>query len=134
MLDKLSKYQPIAHTVLRIVAGFLWMPHGAQKLFGFLSDSPDHAQLFSQMWFAGVIEFGGGLLIMLGLFTRVAAFIGSGEMASAFFMAHFPRGFWPLENRGELPVLYCFLWLFFFVAGAGSFSLDAMLKKRRIGG
>jgi putative oxidoreductase len=131
MLEALGKYQSVFHNVLRIVAGFLWLPHGAQKLFGFLSQSDNTAELFTRMWFAGVIEFGGGLLIMLGLFTRPVAFIAAGEMASAYFIAHFPQGFWPLANRGELAALYCFLWLFFSVAGPGSFSVDAMMARKK---
>jgi putative oxidoreductase len=131
MLERLDRLRPAFHNLLRIMAGFLWAPHGAQKLFGFLRDSGETAELFSRTWFAGAIELGGGLLIMVGLFARTAAFIGAGEMAFAFFLAHFPSGFWPLANRGELAALYCFVWLYFFVAGPGDFSLDAWLARRR---
>jgi putative oxidoreductase len=84
----------------------------------------------SQMGIGGVLEFVGGLLLMLGLFTRPVAFILSGTMAVAYFQMHAPRGFWPLQNRGELAVLYCFLFLFLAVAGGGEWSLDRLLRRR----
>ncbi len=132
MIDPLSRYQGLMHNVLRIVVGFLWMPHGAQKLFGFLRDSGG-TEPFTRTWFAGIIEFVGGILIMLGLFTPVVAFIGAGEMAAAYFIAHLPQGFWPIVNRGELAALYCFIYLYFVTTGAGSFSLDALIRKKRGG-
>ena len=123
---------PRVLSVLRIVTGFLMIPHGAQKLFGFLAapgwKSP---QMFSQMWFGGLIEFFGGLLLLVGLFTRPAAFILSGTMAVAYFQMHaLPGGFWPLQNKGELAALYCFVFLFLSVAGGGEWSLDRLLRKR----
>ena len=81
------------------------------------------------MLVAGIIEFGGGLLMAIGLFTRVAAFIASGEMAAAYFMAHAPHGFWPIVNKGELAVAYCFVFLYIAAHGAGAFSLDGMRRK-----
>jgi putative oxidoreductase len=120
-------------SVLRIITGFLFMAHGAQKLFGFLATDPmmGPAPAFSFFWVAGVIEFFGGLLFLLGLFTRPVAFILSGMMAVAYFTAHAPGGFWPLQNKGELAVLYCFVFLFFATAGGGELALDRLLGRGR---
>jgi len=125
-----SKWSPRLLSVLRIAIAFLFMPHGAQKLFGFLA-TPEavSAPLFSIVGLAGVLEFFGGLFILLGLFTRPVAFILSGMMAVAYFMAHAPQGFWPLQNKGELAVLYCFAFLYLAVAGGGSWSLDHLLRR-----
>lgn len=118
------------HALLRIVTGLLFMQHGVQKMFGLLID-PSRGPwtgappMFSQFWFAGVLEVFGGALIVLGLFTRPVAFVLAGEMAVAYFQAHFPRSFWPILNGGEPAVLFCFVWLFFAVAGPGPLSLDA---------
>jgi putative oxidoreductase len=113
-------------SVLRIVAAFLFMAHGTQKLFGWPADEPKQAaELMSLMGLAGVLEIFGGLLLLLGLFTRPVAFILAGEMAVAYFMAHAPQGFWPLLNRGEAAVLYCFLFLYLAAVGGGPWSLDA---------
>jgi putative oxidoreductase len=118
----LSGLEPYAFAALRIVAGFLFLCHGAQKLFGaFGGQSMIHSPLFLT---AGIIEFGGGVLIALGLFTRVAAFIASGEMAVAYFKQHAGHGFFPIVNKGELAVLYCFLFLFIACHGAGKFGID----------
>lgn len=116
-------------SVLRIVAAILFLCHGSQKLFGW--PAPAHSELvaFSLTWFAGILEFFGGLLLLLGLFTRPVAFVLSGQMAVAYFKAHAPGGFWPLNNGGELAVLYCFTFLYFAAAGGGPWSLDA--KRRR---
>jgi putative oxidoreductase len=113
------------------------MEHGVQKLFGLLVD-PSHPwngppPAFSMFWFAGVLETFGGLLIVLGLFTRPVAFVLAGEMAVAYFMAHFPRSFWPIISGGEVPALYCFIYLFLFSTGGGPYSLDAVLRRRRGG-
>ena len=102
-----ARAESLAYALLRIVAGFLFLCHGAQKLLGVLGGN--QAQLMSLMGLAGVIELVGGLLIMLGLFTGYAAFVCSGQMALAYFMAHAPRGFWPVVNKGELAALYSFL-------------------------
>jgi putative oxidoreductase len=118
----LSGLAPYAFAALRIVAGFLFLCHGAQKLFGaFGGPQMIHIPL---MLVAGIIEFGAGILIVLGLFTRIAAFIASGEMAVAYFMHHAKSGFWPILNKGELAVTYCFLFLFIACHGAGKFSVD----------
>jgi len=116
------------------MAPFVIMQHGAQKLFGVLGGfgAPGHtAPLFSLMGLAGIIEFFVALLVMLGLFTRIAAIIVSGEMAVAYFLVHRPQGFWPIHNHGELPVLFCFIFLFFAAFGGGRFSLDALLFRKR---
>ena len=131
----LSTFQAPALNLLRIMAGFLFFPHGAQKLFGlfggFGGQPGATAPLWSLMGVAGILEFFGGLLVMCGLFTRPVAFILSGQMAAAYFMAHFPRGFWPLLNQGELAALYCFTFLFLAAGGGGDFSIDGLLRKRR---
>jgi putative oxidoreductase len=118
-------------SALRIVAALSFMMHGTQKLFGWPANQPQPtAETFSQFWVAGVIETFGGLLMLLGLFTTPVAFVLSGQMAVAFFQAHFAKGFWPILNGGELASLYCFLWLFFAAAGAGPISLDAIVFRR----
>jgi putative oxidoreductase len=128
-------FQGAAHSLLRAVTGALFMQHGVQKLFGLLL-APDRPwngapPAFSQFWFAGVLEVFGGALIVLGLFTRPVAFLLSGEMAVAYFQAHFPRSFWPILNGGEPVVLFCFIYLYLFAVGGGPYSLDAALFGRR---
>jgi putative oxidoreductase len=124
------RWTPRLLSVLRMVAGFLFIAHGAQKLFGFLAPPGASAPpAFSQMWVGGVLEFFGGLALIMGLFTRPVAFILSGMMAVGYFQMHAPSGFWPLQNKGELAVLYCFLFLFLSVAGGGSWSVDRLLRK-----
>jgi putative oxidoreductase len=115
-------------SVLRIAVALLFVEHGSEKLLGFppaqqaASDS-----LSTLMWVSGGLEFFGGLLILLGLFTRPVAFLLSGEMAVAYFMVHAPQGFFPLQNRGELAALYSFVFLYLAVAGGGVWSLDNLL-------
>jgi putative oxidoreductase len=129
----LAGWTPRLQSVLRIITGFLLMAHGAQKLFGFLAPpGMPAAPMGSLMWVAGVLEFFGGLLFLIGLFTRPVAFILSGLMAVAYFMAHAPGGFWPLQNKGELAVLYCFVFLFFAAAGAGLWSVDWCISRGRV--
>jgi putative oxidoreductase len=114
------------YAILRIVVGLLFFCHGLQKVFGLfggVNGAP--ALLFSLLGVAGLIELVGGLLIALGLFTGYVAFILSGEMAAAYFIAHFPQGFWPITNDGELAVLYCFIFLYMASRGAGIWSIDA---------
>jgi putative oxidoreductase len=123
----LGQYSPYLYAVMRIVVGFLYTCHGAQKLFGVLGGMGEPgatAPLFSMMGLAGVIEVVGGLLIMVGFLTGYAAFVASGQMAGAYFMAHFPQGFWPIQNTGELAVLYCFVFLYMASRGAGVWSID----------
>jgi putative oxidoreductase len=129
-----SRYVGLALTLLRIIAALLFMEHGAQKLFGLfggLGGNGASAPFPNLMWFAGVLEFFGGLYILLGLFTRPIAFVLSGEMAVAYFMGHAPRGLWPILNHGELAVLFCFIFLFLAVAGGGQFALDNLMYKKR---
>lgn len=119
-------------SVLRIVAAFLFMLHGTQKLFAYpVSEPRDPAPLMSLMGVAGILEVFGGLLMLLGLFTRPVAFILAGEMAVAYFRSHAPEGIWPILNRGELAALYCFLFLYFAAAGGGPWSLDALRSRPR---
>jgi putative oxidoreductase len=116
-------------SLLRIVIGFLFIPHGAQKLFGALGSEP--AELLSLRGMAGVLEVFGGLLILAGLYTRPVAFILSGQMAVAYFLRHAPDGFWPILNGGELAAFYCFAYLFLSTTGGGPWSLDAWLRSKR---
>ena len=130
-LARLSFWQPYALSLLRIIVGFTFTPHGLQKLFGMFGGLGGHsAHLWSRMWVAGILETVGGLLILLGLFTRPVAFLLCGEMAVAYYQQHYPRGFWPLQNGGELAVLYCFVFLYFCTSGAGPVSLDRLLRRK----
>jgi putative oxidoreductase len=121
-MKSLSSIEPLAYAVMRIVFGFLYSCHGAQKLFGaFGGHQMLHVPL---MLVAGIIEFGCGILILLGLGLRYAAFLASGEMAVAYFMNHAAKGFFPIQNGGELAVLYCFAFLFIACKGAGKFAVQ----------
>lgn len=118
----LAPYAPVFYALLRIVAGLLFSLHGFQKLFGaFGANGP--VPLMSQIGVAGVIEAVGGVAIALGLFTSPVAFVASGEMAFAYFLAHAPRGFWPIANGGELSALYCFVFLYIAARGSGRWSV-----------
>lgn len=119
------------HALLRIVSGLILICPGGMKLFGWFGGMPAGVPRTTLLTVAGVIEVVGGSLIVLGLFTRAVAFIASGEMAVAYFMGHFPNGFWPIQNHGEPAVLLCFIFLFLFANGAGPFSLDAWMKRPR---
>ncbi len=127
MLQSLSKHQGTAYALLRIFSGFLFCLHGFQKLMGAFGGLGMPIEPGSQLWFAGVIETVGGLCILLGLFTRVAAFIASGEMAVAYFQVHWKfqldQQFFPIVNHGELPVLFCFIFLYIATHGSGKWSL-----------
>lgn len=121
--------QKLTHVAFRVITGFLFWQHGAQKLLGWLGGAgPDggSVELLSLMGLAGVLEFFGGLAIMAGLYTRAVAFVLAGEMAVAYFMAHLPRGFWPIQNGGEKAAFYCFAFLLLVSIGAGRFSLDSL--------
>ena len=124
----LGKYSSFFYALLRFVAGVLFACHGAQKLFGVLGGQKQEATL---MIAAGVIELAGGILIAVGLFGSYVAFIASGEMAVAYFKQHSPGGFWPIVNRGELAVLFCFLFLYIASVGSGILSVDALIAKSR---
>ena len=117
-------------SVLRIISAFLLMQHGCQKLFGFPDTQHVAAiHLFSLLGLAAVLELFGGFLLLIGLFTRPIAFILSGLMAFAYFMAHAPRGFWPMMNNGELAVILCFVFFYLSAAGGGSWSIDRLMRK-----
>jgi len=130
MNDTLAAWTPRALSVLRIITGLLIIQHGMGKLLGFPA-FPAYAnvQLMSLSGAAGIIELIGGALLILGLWTQPVAFILSGEMAFAYFIGHFPKGFHPLINGGTLAALYCFACLYLSTAGAGPWSLDASMKK-----
>ena len=129
----LAAWQPAVRSVLRIVAGFLFALHGMQKMFGFfggMGGKGGVASFPSLPWWAGVLELGGGLLLLVGLFSRPVAFVLSGQMAVAYFMFHFPKGFLPAVNGGELAALYSFLFLYLSFAGPGPLSLDGVIRKK----
>lgn len=129
----MHRFEEVTLALLRVVAGLMFMQHGAQKLFGWLKPPdapPGTAELFSQIGLAGVLEFFGGLLIVLGLFTRPVAFVLSGLMAAAYFMSHAPNSLFPILNRGELAVLFCFIFLYLSARGGGRYSLDHAMAGR----
>jgi putative oxidoreductase len=124
----LGRYEPALFAILRIVAGLLFMFHGLQKLFGWPGKGPT-VPIASLLGLAGIIELLCGLLIALGLIAGTAAFIASGQMAVAYFTAHMPHGFFPIVNKGELAVIYCFLFLYIAARGSGIFSIDALIRR-----
>ncbi|HVA58495.1 MAG: DoxX family protein [Gemmatimonadaceae bacterium] len=127
-----ARWSPRLLSLLRIMAAFVFMAHGTQKLFG-LPGAGQHPpfHLFTLWGTAGILETFGGLLLLVGLFTRPVAFVLSGEMAVAYFKMHAKAGFWPILNHGELPVLFCFLWLYLSATGGGPWSVDAWIASRR---
>ena len=125
----LGRYSEHAYALLRIVAGFLFSLHGAQKLLGAFGGN--RVDLLSKMGLAGTVELVGGLLILAGLFTSWAAFLSSGQMAVAYFQVHAPKGFWPIENRGELAALYAFLFLYMATKGNGVWSVGSSRSPSR---
>jgi len=128
----LSKLAPYFLSLLRIVAALLFLEHGTQKLFGVPSGQPYTGfPNFSMLGVAGMLEVAGGLLLLLGFCTRVTAFIVCGEMAYAYFRAHWPRDWFPIRNNGEITVLLCFVFLYFIFSGPGPLSLDKMLSKSK---
>lgn len=126
----LGRFSEIAYALLRLMAGLMFALHGSQKLLGFPPGGHGTVELASRMGLAGVIELVGGLMIALGFLTGFAAFIASGEMAFAYFMAHAPRSFWPVVNEGELAAVYCFLFLYIATRGSGRYSIDALFSRR----
>ncbi len=134
----IAKWQtsgPQLHSVLRIMAAFMFITGGTTKLFAFPAGGPPDGAtvaLLSQRGLAGVLETFGGSLLLLGLFTRPVAFILAGEMAVAYFQVHLPRSFWPTINAGQTAALYCFIWLYLSAAGAGPWSLDARRSGRAV--
>ncbi len=125
-------WTPRILSIMRIIVGFLYLQHGTEKLLGIPHNTMfEGLHLVSLMGLAGILELVGGSLILLGLFTRPVAFILSGEMAVAYFMAHAPGGLLPILNHGELAVVYCFVFLYLSVTGGGAYSIDAMLCKTK---
>jgi putative oxidoreductase len=120
-------WAPRVLSIVRIVVGLLYLQHGLSKWFGFPAPFPHLTPLLGV---AGIIEIVGSVLVILGLFTRPAAFIMSGEMAVAYFLAHAPRSPFPLVNHGEAAVFYCFFFFYLFVAGGGAWGLDRLLQPR----
>jgi putative oxidoreductase len=126
----LSRWSPQLLSVLRIITALLFFAHGTAKLLGFPQvEMFAGLQLFSLMGLAGVLELVGGALLVIGLFSRLTAFILSGEMAVAYFMAHAPHGFHPMINQGEAAILFCFIFLYIAAAGPGPWSVDASRGK-----
>lgn len=128
---KWNSYAPQLLSILRIVAAFMFIFNGAMKLFAYpVGMPPDNgtAVFMSETWIGGVLEFAGGILMLIGLFSRPVAFILAGEMAVAYFQYHFPQGALPIINGGTGAVLYCFIWLYISAAGPGPWSIDAMRK------
>jgi putative oxidoreductase len=127
----LARISPYVLSLLRIMAALLFLQHGLSKFFGFPSaNGPHPTALFDLEWFAALIEFGGGVLLTLGLFTRVVAFVASGEMAIGYFLFHAPQNFYPALNHGELAIMFCFVFLYLIFASAGPLSLDALIWGR----
>ena len=132
---KLDRAEQVTYFLLRVVSGLLFFQAGGMKILGWFGGIPaafgGPPAMMSQVWIGGILELVGGAMILLGLFTRPVAFILSGEMAVAYFQFHQPNGFWPIQNHGEPAVLLCFIFLFFAAHGAGPWSLDAWLAKKR---
>ena len=128
--DTATRLAPYVLSILRIVAALLFLEHGTSRLFGWPSPIPTPA-LLSMYWFAGAIELVGGILLLLGLFTRCAAFVMSGEMAFAYFISHAPSGFFPILNRGDAAILYCFVFLYIAFAGGGPWGIDSLIRAKR---
>jgi putative oxidoreductase len=118
-------WTPMLHSVLRIVTGLLLLDHGSGKILGFPDLSAMQAMMGSGLfYFTGAVELVGGVLILVGFLTRPAAFVLSGFCAAAYFMAHFPHGFFPALNQGDAAILFCFIFLYFAAAGAGQWAID----------
>ena len=125
-----SSYSPMVLSVLRIATGLLFLEHGTSKLLNFPPSPMGQPALASMAGFSGILELVGGILIVAGLLTRITAFILSGEMAVAYFMVHAKGGFYPMVNKGELAVVYCFVFFYLAFAGAGPWSIDALIRRR----
>lgn len=127
----LALWAPRALSILRIVVALVFLEHGTQKLLGFPAGVRAGPDAMSLAWWAGVIELSGGFLLTIGLFTRLAAFIASGMTAFAYWIAHAPQNFFPVNNGGDAAILYCFVFLYLMFAGPGPWSLDAVRARRR---
>ena len=130
LVDRFTALAPRILGVQRIIAGALFACYGAQKLFGLFGGLPPGVPK-PLIWTAGPIELIGGLLIMVGLFTRIASFLCSGQMAIAYFVGHAPHGFWPIVNHGEPAILFCWIFLYYAASGGGAFKLDSVLSVHR---
>ena len=130
MTERLDAWRPQMLSVLRIMSALLFMAHGTMKHLGFPASEGPSAQAWSLGWIAGLFELVGGALLALGLFTRPVAFVLSGVMAFAYFIAHAPESFFPVLNAGDAAILYCFVFLYFVFAGPGPWSLDAALRRK----
>src|SRR6185436_19136068 len=133
LLTKWSSYAPYLKSILRIIAAIMFMMSGTMKIFAYpVGIPPDGGTvpLMSQAGIGGILEVVGGVLLIIGLFTRPVAFIVAGEMAVAYFQFHQPQGFWPIVNGGTDAVLYCILWLYFSAAGGGKWSLDSLIGNK----
>ena len=126
-MTSLEKWAPYALGILRIVAALLFIEHGLQKMFGFPSAGPPMSAV---LWIEALIEVLGGLALLVGAYTRPVAFVLSGDMAVAYFTAHFPRSFYPAVNGGDAAILFCFVFLYIFFAGAGPWSVDRVMLNR----
>jgi putative oxidoreductase len=124
-----STWAPRLLSLMRIILAFTFAAHGSQKLFNFPASTHFTGEILSIVGLAGVLEFGGGLLLLIGLFTRPVAFLLSGTMAVAYFTAHAPEGFLPIVNGGELAVVYCWVFLYLAAAGGGPWSVDTLLMR-----
>ena len=132
MSARFAGYAPMMLSILRIMAALIFLEHGTQKLLGFPPGGPPNAPAaMTLLWFAGMIEMIPGFLLVIGLFTRTAAFLAAGEMAFAYWIGHAPHGFWPVDNGGDAAILYCFIFLYILCAGPGPWSVDAVIARRR---
>jgi putative oxidoreductase len=123
--ERLNRWSPAMLGVLRIVTALIFMEHGTQKLLGFPPGTNPEPLLVSFFGFAGLLELVGGLLLLIGLFTRPVAFVLAGEMAAAYLIAHAPQAFFPVNNGGDAAILYCFVFLYLVFAGPGPWSIDS---------
>ena len=127
-MDRVSKYMPELLSIVRLLVGLLFLEHGTAKLFGFPHAAMAQPEMGTLLWFQGIIEVVGGVLFAVGFLTRPVAFILAGDMAVAYFMAHAPKGFFPMLNGGDAAILYCFIFLIYFVVGPGRWAADASVK------
>jgi putative oxidoreductase len=127
-LDRVGKFWPETLSVLRFLIGLLFVEHGTAKLFSFPHWTMEQPEVGSLLWFQGVLEMVGGVLFAVGFMTRPVAFILAGDMAVAYFVRHAPRNFFPMLNGGDAAILYCFVFLIYFVAGPGRWAADGSLK------
>lgn len=130
--ERLERWAPQVLSIVRIMVALLFFEHGLQKLFGFPPEVRPSAPLFSLSGVQALLEFFGGLLLLVGFQTRAVAFILCGDMAVAYFMAHAPRSFFPAVNEGDAAILYCFIFLYFVFAGGGVWSVDCQRRKLRV--